>query len=358
MWKRLAGIAKRLSRHHFDRIEAEELLNVGAATINPHATTAEQVGSPTIAQMNAVISTAAAGSAADAHAYADGAIGAHAALTNVHGATAAAAANAIVQRDAGGSFAAGTITATFVGSGAGLTDLNAAALATGIVTPTRLGNGTPSMGTFLRGNGQWTNVLNGDFRASGLINLGQGSSSTANESRVTVARGTYTHESGTNTALEIAPTYVANAGNATFIDLRVNRSEGAMQPGTVQRFAQFDVNGVTRASIDTSGDITTVGKFTGDGAGLTNISPAQVAGLLATIADLEERLARLNPYTHEQATPANVWDIAHNLGRTPAAVSVFGSENETVEGADINHISPDRLTATFSVAFTGRAILN
>lgn len=44
----------------------------------------------------------------------------------------------------------------FSGSGANLTGLNAANISTGIIPPTVLGTGTPSVNNYLRGDGTWT----------------------------------------------------------------------------------------------------------------------------------------------------------------------------------------------------------
>jgi hypothetical protein len=55
-------------------------------------------------------------------------------------ATSANTASAIVRRDASGNFTAGTVTATFSGSGASLTSLNAAQLDSGTVPAAALGN--------------------------------------------------------------------------------------------------------------------------------------------------------------------------------------------------------------------------
>jgi hypothetical protein len=64
--------------------------------------------------------------------------------------------NTVVQRDATGSFAAGTITATaFSGSGANLTSLNAANITSNILAPARGGTGVAgcSIGQLLKWNG-------------------------------------------------------------------------------------------------------------------------------------------------------------------------------------------------------------
>lgn len=64
---------------------------------------------------------------------------------------------------------AGTVTANlFAGSGASLTALNAAELATGIVPTARLGGGIANSSSFLRGDQQWAAPL-GTFPAGGIV---------------------------------------------------------------------------------------------------------------------------------------------------------------------------------------------
>ena len=60
-------------------------------------------------------------------------------------------------------------------------------------------------------------------------------------------------------------------------------------------------------------------------------------------------------YEYDQGTPSAVWEINHNLQFRPAAV-VIDTSGTTVEG-EINHISVNELTITFSAAFSGKAYL-
>ena len=60
----------------------------------------------------------------------------------------------------------------FVGDGSNLTNLNAARIATGLVAPARLGSGTPSAATYLRGDQTWAAI--GDIFPSGLIVIANG----------------------------------------------------------------------------------------------------------------------------------------------------------------------------------------
>lgn len=61
-------------------------------------------------------------------------------------------------------------------------------------------------------------------------------------------------------------------------------------------------------------------------------------------------------YIHVQATPANPWEIPHNLNRYPS-VTVIDSGDSVVEG-DLVYTSANLVTITFSGAFSGKAYLN
>ncbi len=60
-------------------------------------------------------------------------------------------------------------------------------------------------------------------------------------------------------------------------------------------------------------------------------------------------------YRFTQAVPASLWDITHSLGRK-AAVTVTDSAGTPVEG-EVEYVSNDRLTITFSSPFAGEATL-
>jgi hypothetical protein len=63
----------------------------------------------------------------------------------------------------------GTVNATHSGDGAGLVNLNASALAFGLVPSPQLGSGTANAGTYLRGDRTWAPVPSADAFPSGLI---------------------------------------------------------------------------------------------------------------------------------------------------------------------------------------------
>lgn len=60
-------------------------------------------------------------------------------------------------------------------------------------------------------------------------------------------------------------------------------------------------------------------------------------------------------YTHNQASAQTVWTIPHSLGRRPA-VSILDSEGRVVH-ADVQHLSDDVVSITFSVPMLGTAEL-
>ncbi len=61
-------------------------------------------------------------------------------------------------------------------------------------------------------------------------------------------------------------------------------------------------------------------------------------------------------YTYLQSSPAAVWTIVHNLGRYPD-ITVLDSTGAVCEG-DPQYIDGNRLTVSFSAAFSGEAYLN
>ena len=61
-------------------------------------------------------------------------------------------------------------------------------------------------------------------------------------------------------------------------------------------------------------------------------------------------------YVHNQNVPASYWNIVHNLASYPS-VSVIDSAGNLVIG-ELNYVSNNRLTITFSGSFSGQAFLN
>lgn len=61
-------------------------------------------------------------------------------------------------------------------------------------------------------------------------------------------------------------------------------------------------------------------------------------------------------YIHNQNVPSATWTITHNLACYPS-VSVVDSAENVVFG-DVNYVSTNVLTVTFSGSFSGKAYLN
>jgi hypothetical protein len=67
--------------------------------------------------------------------------------------------------------------------------------------------------------------------------------------------------------------------------------------------------------------------------------------------------ARPTRYIHNQVSASPTWIINHNLNANPGGVSIVDSAGSTVYG-DIVYNSLNRLTATFTVSFSGKAYIS
>jgi len=61
-------------------------------------------------------------------------------------------------------------------------------------------------------------------------------------------------------------------------------------------------------------------------------------------------------YVFNQLSPAEIWTVAHNLGKWPAVTIV--DDNDELIYADVEFVDNDSLTITFSTAVAGRAFIN
>lgn len=65
----------------------------------------------------------------------------------------------------------------------------------------------------------------------------------------------------------------------------------------------------------------------------------------------------LDVFTYEQATPASVWAVTHNLDRYPASVLVLDSGGTAIEG-EVVYTDTNHLTIIFDVpGFSGTAYI-
>ena len=61
-------------------------------------------------------------------------------------------------------------------------------------------------------------------------------------------------------------------------------------------------------------------------------------------------------FVFDQAAPATVWNIQHNLGKFPS-VSVINNNNVVING-EVTYIDNNNVQLNFSAGFTGKAYLN
>ncbi len=91
----------------------------------------------------------------------------------------------------------------------------------------------------------------------------------------------------------------------------------------------------------------------------TNFSnlPTTVAGYGITDVYTKTEINNQNTtFVHNQLSPALVWTIEHNLNKYPS-VTVADSGGNWVIG-DIDYVSSNSITVTFTGAFSGKAFLN
>jgi hypothetical protein len=165
-------------------------------------------------------------------------------------ATTSNGANTIVSRDASGNFAAGAITATFSGSGAAVTSLNASELASGTAPVARLAaTGTPSASTFLRGDSFWTAVPSPN---NGTLTM---------------------NVSGTG--LSGSATFTADqAGSSTFtVNSNASASNGASTIVARDASGNFSANAISATS------------FSGSGTSLTSLNASNITSGVLDVAE-------------------------------------------------------------------------
>ncbi len=196
-------------------------------------------------------------------------------------ATHANTADTIVQRDAGGSFSASTITGAFVGAGAGLTGLSGDAVTTGTVADARL-----SSKVVLLDRDQ---VLTGSNHFSGPVVLTNAANLLAGTlagngaalTNLTAAAIIGTAPSATNFTAPLlgdvagpqAATVVSTVGgvSATNVASGANLANAATATNTANTLVKRDVSGNFAAG-------TVTATFAGNGAALTNLTAAALVG--------------------------------------------------------------------------------
>jgi hypothetical protein len=96
-------------------------------------------------------------------------------------------------------------------------------------------------------------------------------------------------------------------------------------------------------------NVLTVGTVTAGTAAvsITGVAPTQVLNFVLPVS---------GSYAHTQSVSSATWTITHNLGYRPA-VSVVDSGGNYVVG-DVNYVSVNALTISFSAPFGGFAYLS
>lgn len=93
--------------------------------------------------------------------------------------------------------------------------------------------------------------------------------------------------------------------------------------------------------------IGTVASGAAPAVSITGIAPTQTLNFVLPVG---------GNYTHTQSVSSSTWTITHNLGFSPA-VSVVDSGGNHVVG-DVNYVSVNVLTVSFSAPFGGSAYLS
>lgn len=91
-------------------------------------------------------------------------------------------------------------------------------------------------------------------------------------------------------------------------------------------------------------------------------APVELAGITvgapSTVVAPSGGGGSITTHVHTQELPATVWTVHHNLGRYPAAVSVFSDDLATQWSEfGVLHIDTNSLYITADIAITGKALV-
>ena len=207
-------------------------------------------------------------------------------------------ASTIVQRDAGGNFSANTITANVAGSGSGLTNINASNITSGTIgnafTTANSSNGSSTIvlrdaggafaagsitGTLFTGNGSAITNINASAITTGTLDNARTNATSANGASTLVVRdadgsfagnvitgtaGTFTSVSGNGAAL--TGINASNISSGTIANARTTGTASATADTLVLR----DGNGSFSANVITANSIS------GNAASATNINASNI----------------------------------------------------------------------------------
>jgi trimeric autotransporter adhesin len=214
-------------------------------------------------------------------------------------------ASTIVSRDSGGNFSANTITANVAGSGAGLTNINASNITSGTIgnayTTANSSNGASTIvlrdaggafaagsitGTLFTGNGSAITNINASAITTGTLDNARTNATSANGASTLVVRDANGSFAG-NVITGTTGTFTNISGNGTSLT-SINASN--ITSGTLDnaRTTASSANGANTIVLrDASGDFSvdgiTANWFTGNGANLSAINASNISsGTLGT----------------------------------------------------------------------------
>ncbi|HEY3854797.1 MAG TPA: hypothetical protein VGO67_10425, partial [Verrucomicrobiae bacterium] len=242
-----------------------------------------------------------------------------------NGAASANTASKIVLRDATGSFAAGTITATnFTGNGVGLTNVPGSSI-TGTLANTLLTNVF-----FLSASNNLTNVVvatNAANQLSGTFN-GSLNGNAASSTTATSFSGSLAGDvTGTQSATVVSSVGGQSAANVASGALAAN---GAASANTANTLVERDATGSFAAGTLTATN------FTGNGVGLTNIPGSSITGTLANTL----------------LTNVFFLNASNNLANVIVATNTANQISGTFAGS-LNGNATTATTATTATSFSG-----
>lgn len=133
---------------------------------------------------------------------------------------------------------------------------------------------------------------------------------------------------------------------SNFLGILIGKEILIAEAGDINDFGHYSVNSLTVSGVNPEFYILGLTHLNSNG-NLLNDSIYNI---------IQFNLSADKHYTHTQNIVSATWTINHNLNKKPS-VTVVDSIDNVVYG-DINYITANSLTITFSGGFTGKAYLN
>jgi hypothetical protein len=256
-------------------------------------------------------------------------------------------ASTIVSRDANGSFGANVITATFSGNGATLSAINASNISSGTIANARTtaasangastivqrdssGNFTANVVTATHvGDGSGLSNINASNIASGTIANARTTAATANGASTIVLRGssgefaagaiTATSLSGNGSAITAINATAITTGTIANARTTADSANGASTIVARDAGGNFSANTITATTFS--------GAHSGNGASLTNINASNISS--GTIANARTTASDANGASTIVARDANGSFSANIITANGSAISAINGSNVT-----------------------------